>query len=300
MDLIVVHGYSSSAASVKKSLGKALRDANARRGSKRIKDLRLHYADYLSLDDQVQLEDVAESLYLELRSKGFLKKGRRNLNFVVHSTGGLVVRQLLKQYDWMNIKDMVKNIIYLAPANFGSPLAHKGRSQLGRVKAVVEKLFGGDTYVSNWQFGEVGEQILKDLELCSPRQWDISDYDLLHPRHGSLYGYDKIRGWVFTGAKNDTPASMIADTEGTDGVIMTCGAGLSIRRLSLDMVIPTQTSRTKEAGWDRGLKKKALPDIPQLVLDDLDHGEILDDKTIADLTLEALSVTNGESVQRSR
>jgi len=293
MDLIVIHGYSSSARSVKKSLGSALQKANGRRGSRAIPDLKLHYADYLSLDDQVQLEDVAESLYLELVSKGFLDektKNKRTLNFIVHSTGGLVVRQLLKQYDWMGLKDRVRSIVFLAPANFGSPLAHKGRSQLGRVKAVVEKLMGSGTYVSEWQFGEVGSEILKDLELCSPRQWDISNFDLLHPKYGSLYGVDGINAWVFTGANSDTPARLIADTEGTDGVIMTSGAGLSIRRLNLDLVHPMPEQRETEAGWSYGLKKKRLPAVPQMILDELDHGDILEDKDVMDLVLEAFKV----------
>ncbi len=57
----------------------------------------------------------------------------------------------------------------LAPANFGSALAHKGRSMLGRV-------FKG------WKTGfETGEEMLYALELASPFQWDLAQADLFVP-----------------------------------------------------------------------------------------------------------------------
>jgi pimeloyl-ACP methyl ester carboxylesterase len=298
MDVIIVHGYGSSAKHFKKTLGAALSKANARRGAERIEGLRLHYADYLSLDDQVQLEDVAESLYLELKKKGLLSGGDRSVNFVVHSTGAIVVRQMIKQYAWADLQRLVRSIVFLAPANFGSPLAHKGRSQLGRVKAVLEKAFSGSDHVSEWQWGEVGELILKDLELASPRQWDLSDYDLLHPQHGCLYGPHGIKAWVFTGAKSDSPARLIADLEGSDGVIMTSGAGLSIRRLQLDLVNTSLSSREAEAGWSYGLKKKNLPMVPLMVLDEVGHSEILVDADVMDVTLQALKAESELDMER--
>ena len=211
------------------------------------------------------------------------------MRFIVHSTGGLVIRQLLKQYAWTGIQDRIASIVFLAPANFGSPLAHKGKSQLGRLKTIlIDGLMEGDTYASEWQFGEVGEQILTDLEMASPRQWDLSDHDLLHPEHGSLYGDDGIGAWVLTGSKSDSLARFVADIDGTDGVIVTSGAGLSIRRLSLDVVGPAPVARSIDPGWTRSSDPSRLPDIPQVVLEDLDHGTILTDDTVVDLVLDAL------------
>lgn len=289
MDVVIIHGYSSNAQSIRKSLGNALLQANANRGPRSIADLRLHYVDYVSLDDQVQLEDVAEALYIELHSKGFLKGSGRTLRCVVHSTGGLVIRQMLKQYSWLNIHERIASIVFLAPANFGSPLAHKGKSQLGRLKTfIADYMFGRADYVSELQFGEVGEQILTDLEMASPRQWDLSDYDLFHPVHGCLYHPEGIHAVVFTGANNESPAKLIADLDGTDGVIVTSGAGLNVRRLKLNFVNP-HTEKQSNNFWDNASVGRQLPSIPQLVVDNLDHGTILTDSTIAGLVLDALS-----------
>ncbi len=297
MDVIVIHGYSSSAKSIRNSLGKALLAANRKRGEGAIMDLKLHYADYLSLDDQVQLEDVAEALYLELTSKGFLEGADRTLRFVVHSTGGLVIRQMLMQYEWMRLRDRVASIVFVAPANFGSPLAHKGKSQLGRLKTIItDNLLGDDSFVSELQFGEVGEQILTDLELAAPRQWLLSDFDLYNDSDGCIYHADGIHASVFTGAKSDSLARIIADLDGTDGVIVTSGAGLNVRRLLLDVVHP-DSQRAPDNGWERGSRRKSLPAVPQVVIDDLDHGTILTDADVADMILDALSAETPEDLE---
>jgi triacylglycerol esterase/lipase EstA (alpha/beta hydrolase family) len=49
----------------------------------------------------------------------------------VHSTGSLVLRAWLTHY--ADRRDRLKHFIGLAPANFGSPMAHKGRSWLGAI-----------------------------------------------------------------------------------------------------------------------------------------------------------------------
>ncbi|MBI2794107.1 MAG: hypothetical protein HYX66_05590 [Ignavibacteria bacterium] len=290
MDVVILHGYSSSAKSIKQSLGNTLTKVNTKLGADGIRDLRLHYADYVSLDDQVMLEDVAESLYLELKVNGLLNGGERSLRFVVHSTGGLVVRQLMQQYSWLRLHDMIHSIVFIAPANFGSPLAHKGKSQLGRLKTMlVDGLLEGDSYVSEWQFGEVGEQILNDLELASPRQWALSDFDLFNAAEGAVYNFDLIKAWVFTGAKSESLASIVADTDGTDGVIVTSGAGLNVRRLTLDVVNP-ENNRDANTGWSLGIKKRDLATIPQMIINDLDHGGILTDTEVAELIIAALRI----------
>lgn len=298
MNVIIIHGYSSNAESIRKSLGTTLLAANDKRGSAKIPGLQLHYADYVSLDDQVQLEDVAEALYIELQSKGFLKGAGRTLRFVVHSTGGLVIRQLLRQYDWAGIKERVASIVFVAPANFGSPLAAKGKSQLGRLKTIiVDQLFGQDNYVSELQFGEVGEQILTDLEIAAPRQWELTDFDLFHETLGCIYQPDTIRTAVFVGANNDgTPAKLIANLDGTDGVVMTSGAGLNVRRLLLDLV-STGNNRPSEVGWTSGTRPAQLPSVPQVVINDLNHGTILTDSQVAGLILDVLSSTSAKEFE---
>ncbi len=295
MDVIIVHGYSSNAESIRKSLGAALESAN--KGTQpAIPNLTLHYADYVSLDDQVQLEDVAESLFLEIQKKGLLEGSGRTLNFVVHSTGGLVVRQMLMQYDWMELHKRVASIVFLAPANFGSPLAAKGKSQLGRLKTIiVDNVFGDDHYVSDLQFGEVGELILTDLELASPRQWQLSSYDLYHPIYGCLYSPSAIHAAVIVGANNKTTARLFAKLDGTDGVVVTSGCGLSVRRLTLNVVQSTSV-RTPTNSWES--IDRPLPSIPQLIIEDLNHGTVLTDPSVAQLVLDVLAAESADQFDR--
>ena len=134
----------------------------------------IHYADYESREDNVTFEDVAGGLNDELRARGLIDAaGRGDLNVIVHSTGALVIRHWIWRYYRDRIDACpVKNLVMLAPANFGSPLAHRGKSFLGQ-------LFKG-----RWKIGdllEVGRQLLDGLELGSSYQWELAHRDLLGP-----------------------------------------------------------------------------------------------------------------------
>jgi triacylglycerol esterase/lipase EstA (alpha/beta hydrolase family) len=116
----------------------------------------IHLGDYVSLSNEITIKDLAE---------GFDRALRLNLGFgpeqefdaLVHSTGGLVLREWLATYD--SRRRRVKRVIALAPAMFGSPLAHRGRSWLGAVLKGNREL-GPD-------FMEAGDRILAGLELGS-------------------------------------------------------------------------------------------------------------------------------------
>ncbi len=54
------------------------------------------------------------------------------MDLVVHSTGALVARHWLTS-QYQADQHPVRRLVMLAPANFGSHLAHKGRSFPGRV-----------------------------------------------------------------------------------------------------------------------------------------------------------------------
>ncbi|MGV8364783.1 alpha/beta hydrolase, partial [Pseudomonas aeruginosa] len=95
-----------------------------------------------------------------------LSRAPRTVDVVVHSTGALVLRDwLTRHFDPASAP--VKRFLMLAPANFGSPLAHKGRSFIGRV------LKGWNRFV-----GQTGTQVLKGLELGSPYSWQLAERDL--------------------------------------------------------------------------------------------------------------------------
>ena len=95
-------------------------------------------ADYVSMEDEVRFDDVAEAMDVAWRRHG-LPRGKGVVDAIVHSTGGLVIRDWLQRH-CTPARAPVKHLVMLAPANFGSHLAHKGRSFIGRVyKGFVAK-----------------------------------------------------------------------------------------------------------------------------------------------------------------
>ncbi|MFQ5961640.1 MAG: hypothetical protein ACE5MG_09595 [Candidatus Methylomirabilales bacterium] len=90
------------------------------------------------------------------------------MNFVTHSTGALVLRQWFQQYP--KSQSQTGNVVFLAPANFGSPLAAMGKSLIG-------KIFKGQHGMHADLF-EVGENILHGLELASPYAWGLAHHDI--------------------------------------------------------------------------------------------------------------------------
>jgi len=196
----------------------------------------IYYADYESREDSITFEDVVGGLNDELREKGLIdRRGRGNLNVIVHSTGGLVIRHWIWRYYADRISECpVKNLVMLAPANFGSPLAHRGKSFLGR-------LFKG-----RWRIGdmlEVGRQLLNGLELASAYQWTLAERDLLGPV--SFYDTDRIRLTVLVGLDDYKGLRGWVNKPGTDGTVVISGTPLNARKLRLDFADPEVPVR-----WD--------------------------------------------------
>lgn len=275
MNVVIVHGWSDKAESMRTSIGALLTKQNARR-QQPIDALTLHYVDYNSLEDQANLEDIAEGLYTELKAHGLLDAGVPPLHFITHSTGALVVRQLLKQFAWANIAGHVDRVFYLAPANFGSPLASKGTSLLGR-------LAKGNRQFED--FNEVGVQILSALELASPKQWELAEYDLFAPS-GTLYGDGRIRACVITGARPYGGIRKLINEDGTDGTIVVAGAGLQSRIFTLDLVRVKNHGEDVKAAW---LTTPDLPNVPLAIHADCDHATILENDDVASFILTTLA-----------
>ena len=156
----------------------------------------LFLGDYISLRDDVRIEDVARRMEEVVREKMARSKGAKDrldktFDLVVHSTGGLLARRWISEY-YKSTKCPVRNLLMLAPANFGSRLAHKGRSMLGR-------LFKGNLTTGF----QVGEEMLYALELASPFQWELAQKDLFVPEDGgdstAFYGPKKTRPFVIVG-----------------------------------------------------------------------------------------------------
>lgn len=212
---VIIHGWSDCSQSFR-HLKKCL--ATEKIG----KVQNIFYADYQSREDNVTFEDVVGGLDDALRDQGLLDG--RSFNVVVHSTGGLVIRHWIWRYWRHRIEQCpVENLVMLAPANFGSPLAHRGKSFLGR-------LFKG-----RWKIGdflEVGQNLLDGLELASPHQWRLAHRDLLGDE--TFYSADRVRLTVLVGLDDYAGLRGWVNKPGTDGTVVIAGTPLNSIKVTLD------------------------------------------------------------------
>ena len=229
----------------------------------------IYYADYESREDHVTYDDVIDGLNDEFYRRGFIgRDGRKkhDLNIVVHSTGGLVIRHWIHQHYRRNGNRIdacpVKRLVMLAPANFGSPLAHRGKSFLG-------SLFKG-----RWKIGdllEVGRHLLDGLELASPYQWELAHRDLLID--APYFNDDQIQLTILVGVQDYTGLRGWVNKPGTDGTVVIAGTTLDTVKVRLDF------SRDKDPGveytpfeWET---TETVADFGFAVLAGLDHGSIV-------------------------
>ncbi len=279
---LILHGWSDCSKSFIK-----LKEYLVNRKSGKVETI--FYGDYESREDNITFNDVIDGLNDQFIEKGFIDSNGKKLcrlNVIVHSTGGLVIRHWIWRYyyrDKDRIKDCpVTKLIMLAPANFGSPLAHQGRSFLGR-------LFKG-----RWKIGdmlEVGQNLLDGLELASPYQWELAHHDLLYPT--PYYSASKIQMTILVGIKDYDGLRGWVNKPGTDGTVVIAGTSLDSAKLVLDY--------TRSAGSDSRFQwqyQNPPDDFAFGVLEGIDHGSIVDptspDKKefVGKFILEALKTKN--------
>lgn len=231
--LVIIHGWSDEAKSFANLAKKLAQPAPAGIGA----DIaEIHLGDYLSLDDHITFNDLVAAMDKAWNDRG-LSRAPRSHDVVVHSTGGLVIR------DWMThffapAAIPVKRLLMLAPANFGSPLAHTGRSVLGR----AAKGWGGT------HLFETGAHILKGLELASPYSWALSERDLFSNQ--KYYGPQRILCTVLVGNTGYSGISALANKPGSDGTVRVSTANLNAARLTLDFTGDPQTAVAISAAKD--------------------------------------------------
>jgi len=240
----------------------------------------IHACTYRSLTNEVSIKDIAEGFDRALRIRAGLSDDEP-FDAIVHSTGMLVIRAWLTAYEGR--RDRLKHLIGLAPATFGSPLAHKGRSWLGA-------LFKGNRHLGP-DFMEAGDKILDGLELGSRFTWDLAHLDLLADE--TFYGPTRRTPYVFVFCGNQGYGGLrqLLDEPGSDGTVRWSGCPLNTRKIILDLTRDPERDGSEDrisvADWKN-------VDIPLISIDGKNHGTILTDPgdDLAELVDDALQVSS--------
>lgn len=211
--IVIIHGWSDESGNFKdlvdilqQDLGRAVTT--------------IRYGDYISMDDEVTFDDIAYAMKRAWEGAG-LSTAPRSVDAVVHSTGGLVIRDWLSRFHAPE-ESPIKRLLMLAPANFGSPLAHKGHSMIGRV-------------VKGWKSEkrfQTGLRILKGLELASPYAWALADRDRFS--RSVFYGAGRVLCTVLVGNTGYKGISSAANEEGSDGTVRVSTANMNCAKLIAD------------------------------------------------------------------
>ena len=172
--IVLIHGYSAT--------GLDFTELCDRLKKRHVEPIDINVGNYVSLNNEISIKDIAEGFDRALRNNPRLNAGQE-FDAIVHSTGMLVIRAWLTNYgaavgDNERAKRL-KHLVGLAPATWGSPQAHKGRTWIGAmVKGNKEP--GPD-------FLKAGDEVLDGLELGSRFTWDLAHLDLLgrQPQKGS-------------------------------------------------------------------------------------------------------------------
>jgi pimeloyl-ACP methyl ester carboxylesterase len=235
---------------------------------------------YQTLTNEISIKDVAEGFDRALRDRAGLGADEP-FDAVVHSTGMLVIRDWLTTY--AERRERLRHLVALAPATFGSPIAHKGRSWLGA-------LFKGRRELGP-DFLEAGDRILDALELGSRFTWDLAHLDLLGDE--ATYGPTRRTPFAFVliGTEGYTGLKKLIGEPGSDGVVRWAGCSLNTRKIIIDLTRdparPRGEDRTSIAEWSN-------VDVPMIPLAGLDHGSILAAPTeqAVSLVVAALDVSS--------
>ena len=221
--LVLIHGYSAEGTAFN-----PLRDALRKKG---VDATDINVCTYVSLNNEVTIKDIAEGLDRAFRQHKVLGNENQEFDAVVHSTGMLVLRAWLTNYGAAVGANKrlarLKHLIGVAPATWGSPQAHKGRTWLG---ALVKgnRQPGPD-------FLNAGDLVLEGLELGSAFTWELAHMDLLGPAPYYDTSPDTPFVTVFIGNHPYDGLSSVANDPGTDGTVRWAGCGLNTRKVTIDL-----------------------------------------------------------------
>jgi pimeloyl-ACP methyl ester carboxylesterase len=275
LPLVCIHGYSSSSDAFK--TWKQL----VRSSDQQPRDI--HIGNYVSLSNEITIKDIAEGLDRALRIEAGLQS-EEPFDAIVHSTGMLVIRSWLATYP--KRRSRLRHLIGLAPATWGSPLAHDGRGFLGSV-------FKGNKNIGP-DFLEAGDLVLDGLELGSRFTWDLAHLDLFGAE--PFYGKGTGTPFVFIFCGNRAYKNILRkpiNKPGTDGTVRWSGTSLNSRKISVNLTRNVGDNQRAVIGrWND------VSNVPLIFVDDRDHGSIMDSPPSAtvDLVRRALTVTDDNSL----
>lgn len=261
--LVLIHGYSSTGLAFNTLCEQLQGETDP---------IDINVGNYVSLNNEITVKDIAEGFDRALRNNSRLDK-EQPFDAIVHSTGMLVIRSWLTNYGAAvkhnNRLKRLKHLIGLAPATWGSPQAHKGRTWLGAmVKGNREP--GPD-------FLNAGDEVLDALELGSRFTWDLAHLDLL----GDAPYYDKGDETpfvcIFIGNKSYTGISSVANDPGTDGTVRWAGCGLNTRKVSIDLTRTPIGDDGKPAARVSITPWAGRVDIPMIPVQGKNHATLISD-----------------------
>jgi pimeloyl-ACP methyl ester carboxylesterase len=216
--LVILHGWSDTGESF---------DPLARHLSQRLPNADISLVsigDYMSMNDDIRFDDLQQAMqraWIDRR----LPRSPGSVDVIIHSTGGLIIREWLDR-NFPVDKSPIKHLVMLAPANFGSPLAHKGRSFLGRA---VKGFFGRN---EGQGLFNTGTHILNGLELASPFSWDLAMRDRFGRGKGR-YAPGRILCTVLIGNTGYRGIRSIANEDGSDGTVRISTANLECEHVTI-------------------------------------------------------------------
>ena len=274
--VVLIHGYSAEGRDFE-----TLKQALVSRG---IESKDIAICNYVSLNNEVTIKDIAEGLDRAFRMHQVFGNETQEFDAIVHSTGMLVLRAWLVNAGAPATNPRLKrlkHLIGLAPATWGSPQAHKGRTWLGALVKGNRQL-GPD-------FLNAGDRVLEGLELGSKFTWDLAHQDLLGPEPFYDNGPDTPYVTVFIGNTPYDGLASVANDPGTDGTVRWSGCSLNARKITIDLTrVPVaNASRLSITPWasDR-------LDIPMIPVDGRNHGTLISDPDpgMVDLVADFLKV----------
>jgi hypothetical protein len=260
--IVLVHGYSDKGESFKRWCSELEKTGYSM--------TELNVCSYESLTNEITIKDVGEAFDRALKLQANIQPDKP-FDAIVHSTGMLVVRAWLTGRDRGRV-GRLKHLVALAPATFGSPLAHKGRSTLGSI-------FKGNRNIGP-DFLEAGDQILDGLELASHLQWELTHKDVL--TQTPVYGDGPDTPWVFTFCGTEPYGGLrrLVNAPGTDGTVRWAGCSLTCRKVEMDLTRPPTERRVQFDAW----KHVAAPTV---FVEGLTHATIISDPSPDLVTLVA-------------